>query len=148
LGASEPARITYVRQRVRERGFARCSWTQGSLRQILSRFEDTTTRRLVILGEAGSGKTLLALELVLSVLRNLQASSDDKTRQIPVPVSIGGWDGTSNLREWLVTRLNESYRIRRRTAEKLLDENRILPVLDGLDEAEHGRGSSDVATSV
>ena len=55
---------------------------------------------------------------------------------LPIPVSIAGWDGTQRLGDWLSDRLVEGYRIARPIAKALIYNDYILPVLDGLDEAD------------
>lgn len=125
-------------------------------------FLSLPNRKLVILGEAGSGKTLITLQLVTKLLarRAAQAKSEEgviqlllrlarmihsdpadpaqhgtATEGIPVPISVVGWDGSKTLSEWLVSRLRTAYNVRRRRALALVSNGYILPVLDGLDEA-------------
>ena len=52
----------------------------------------STTKRLVIVGEPGYGKTLLAIQLVLQILQ-ARNKSDSPDKKLPVPVSVAGWDG-------------------------------------------------------
>lgn len=140
LGDTDAARVTYLRDRRLERGpHITGLWTRGSLSSISQQFSKLEPRRLVVLGPAGSGKTLIAAELALALLEQLTSTRDNSP--VAVPLSVGGWDGQAPLEDWLARRLIVDYRVRSRTARRLVETGRILPVLDGLDEM--GRESSD-----
>ncbi|MEU6809388.1 NACHT domain-containing protein [Streptomyces sp. NPDC046831] len=96
-------------------------------------------RRLVVLGAAGSGKTVLSVLLTLELLaRRLTQGEDD----VPVPLvlSLESWDTRRQpLTEWLVDRLRQDHPGLPpvdgvHPARRLVVERRVLPVLDGLDE--------------
>ncbi|MET9160630.1 helix-turn-helix domain-containing protein [Streptomyces parvulus] len=99
--------------------------------------------RLVVLGQAGSGKSVLAMRLVLDLLQD-----DGRTRADPVPVifDIGSWDPTAHtLRGWLTGRLLRDHPYLAggsppagAAAAALVDDGHILPVLDGFDEMAEG----------
>ncbi|WP_299534232.1 helix-turn-helix domain-containing protein [uncultured Streptomyces sp.] len=99
--------------------------------------------RLVILGRAGSGKSVLAIRLVLDLLRD-----DSRTGADPVPVifTVGSWDPTvHSLRAWLTGRLLRDFPYLARAASPastlaaaLVDDGHVLPVLDGFDEMAEG----------
>ncbi|WP_221348326.1 NACHT domain-containing protein [Streptomyces beigongshangae] len=108
--------------------------------QRLDRIVDTFTalpsRRLVVLGEAGAGKTVLAVRFVLGTLDARQPGAP-----VPVLFPLAGWDpGSTALRDWLAERLAAEYRPlaavtdERTMARELLDAGLLLPVLDGFDE--------------
>lgn len=113
----------------------------GDLTEIAEVYRKIPSRRLVVLGRAGSGKTVLTVRFVLDILRT-------RTSAEPVPVifSLGSWDPTaSTLRDWLVDRLlrdypglGESAPGSANLATALVDANRIVPVLDGFDEIADG----------
>ncbi|MFI9414676.1 NACHT domain-containing protein [Nocardia gamkensis] len=96
----------------------------------------TPPRRLVVLGEPGSGKTVAAAHLVLGLLETRRDLVDTRRAGQPVPVRVNaaGWNGKEDFSGWLATRLRYDYRVRPRSARALVDAGLILPVVDGLDE--------------
>jgi hypothetical protein len=99
------------------------------------------TGRLVVLGEPGAGKTVLMIRLVLQLLEPGRRQAGGP---VPVLFSLASWNPASDLFDWLATQLAQDYPflavpisgMRRdfTLASWLLLEDRILPVLDGLDE--------------
>jgi transcriptional regulator with XRE-family HTH domain/DNA polymerase III delta prime subunit len=87
---------------------------------------------LLILGEPGSGKTTLLLELARDLIA--RASLDEK-HPIPVVFNLTSWaEKRSELPIWLVDELQVKYQVPRKLAQEWVSEDRILPLLDGLDE--------------
>ncbi|SMQ19946.1 Trypsin-like peptidase domain-containing protein [Streptomyces sp. Ag82_O1-12] len=117
----------------------------GRLDEIVEVYRSIPSRRLVVLGAAGSGKTILALRFVLDWL-------DDRTARDPIPVifSLGSWDPTTiSLRDWMCRQLVRDYGLATPAAHgkdlsgALVDTGWILPVLDGFDEIASGlRGAA------
>ncbi|MHC5902906.1 NACHT domain-containing protein [Streptomyces sp. S6] len=106
------------------------------LSRIVRMFRDVPSRRLVVLGGPGSGKTVLAVRFVLDTLHARQSGDP-----VPVLFALAGWDPrTAGLRTWLAEQLAAEYRplaaVRngRTLARELLDAGLVLPVLDGFDE--------------
>ncbi|WP_075737046.1 NACHT domain-containing protein [Streptomyces acidiscabies] len=106
------------------------------LERIVEMFRALPERRLVVLGDPGAGKTVLAVQFVLGSL-----ASRESGKPVPVLFPLAGWDPSSvKLRTWLAERLAAEYRplsaVRngRTMACELLDAGLVLPVLDGLDE--------------
>lgn len=99
--------------------------------QLAAGFRQVPSGRLVVLGEPGAGKSVLAIMLTLGLL-------SDRPPQTPVPVllSVSGWDPVSeSLDDWIVGTLATSYYGGQQQVPRLLLNRRmLLPVLDGLDE--------------
>ena len=98
------------------------------------------TRRLVVLGEPGAGKTMLVVRLVLDLLARRAAGGP-----VPFLASIASWNPEAqDLRQWLAAQLlidhaalgspAAEYRTEPTQAAALFASGLILPILDGLDE--------------
>ena len=99
------------------------------------------TRRLVVLGEPGSGKSVLLIRLLRDLIER-------RTDQDPVPVlfALASWDpARQDLYAWMAGQLRRTYPGLRTAAPEsaagprdlarlLLDERLVLPFLDGFDE--------------
>lgn len=102
---------------------------------------------LVILGEPGSGKSVLAQLLALDILGKNPEKKDypkpeDKDRprldeQIPVIFGLHSWEPGTDLDDWLTSQLTGLYYVpllTRDLAGELVESRQILPILDGFDE--------------
>ena len=101
-------------------------------------------RRLVVLGEPGAGKTTLLLRLTLDLLD--RRTSGTPADLVPVLVPLGSWQpDRQHLDDWIAEQLTRDYPalarqvtapggLQRSLAKALLAADRVLPVLDGLDE--------------
>ncbi len=89
--------------------------------------------KLFIFGESGSGKTT---ELVKLAQNLVQRAMEDEEEPIPVLFSLPSWNqDNQSLEDWLVQELRGvKYGIREDRARKLVQEQAIIPLLDGLDE--------------
>lgn len=112
----------------------------GSMDEIGAVYRKVPSRRLVILGEAGSGKTVLALHLLLRLLR--QRRSDEP---VPEIFSLGSWNPEVPLRVWLARQLARDYPFLaakypdgKTQADYFVERGAILPILDGFDEIAEG----------
>jgi hypothetical protein len=111
--------------------------SSAQIGDLADQFRALRRRRLVILGGPGTGKTTLAVQLLLELLRSRR---DDEP--VPVLLSVASWDTRSfpRLQDWLTVRLAQDYpslRAAELGAElprTLATGRHILPVLDGLDE--------------
>ncbi len=94
-------------------------------------------RSLLILGAPGSGKTTMLLELARGLIARAR---DDVTQPIPMVFNLASWTEKLTLAEWLAQELNNLYSVPRKTAPDWVKGNKLLLLLDGLDEVrqEHG----------
>lgn len=100
----------------------------------ISQIFEEMNRALLILGAPGSGKTITLLQLAQDLIAQAEA---DKTFSQPIPVvfNLSSWvDKKQPLLDWLVTELTAKYQIPKRVGRPWLENNRLLPLLDGLDE--------------
>ncbi len=97
-------------------------------------------RRLLVLGDPGSGKTLLLVRLVLALIEG-RAEGDP----VPVLFPLASWDPTAvDLRGWMERKLIQDHAELGAAAPgeygeitlagMLLERRLVLPVLDGFDE--------------
>lgn len=113
----------------------------GQLDQVVEVYRRIRSGRLVVLGQAGSGKTVLTTRLVLDLLADRRPGDP-----VPVVVSLGSWDPTGvGLRDWLAEHLVRDHPglaapgpSGATLAAALVDAHRVLPVLDGFDELADG----------
>ncbi|OLF06173.1 hypothetical protein BLA60_33105 [Actinophytocola xinjiangensis] len=113
----------------------------GGLDGVVEVYRRIPSGRLVVLGRAGSGKTILTLRLVLGLL-----PSRAPTDPVPVVVGLGTWNPTTtDLRDWLVACLERDHPglaapgpTGSTLAAALVEADRVLPVLDGFDELADG----------
>lgn len=133
---------------------------RGSLDEIKTYYKKLEGGRLVILGEAGAGKTVLAIKLICDLaaaIVNTPPSQNGSGMRVMVPVrlSLPAFDpaaGENNpddvpaqrvaerLAAWLARHLVTvyGYAVAEKTASALVDKGWVLPVLDGLDEMDVG----------
>ncbi|WP_370962272.1 NACHT domain-containing NTPase [Amycolatopsis sp. cg9] len=109
---------------------------QAALR-LAEAFNSVPSRRLVVIGKPGSGKTFLGIILTIGLLRSRAPGSP-----VPMFLSLSSWDPVvDTLEDWLVETLASlHYGDDPATPRTLLSQQLVLPILDGLDELpEHFR---------
>jgi hypothetical protein len=108
--------------------------TVGDVQEI---FERIPSGRMVLLGPGGAGKTTTALRLAAALAQSWQSG-----QPVPVVVPLAQWDATAvSLQDWLVRWLSENIPLlvnRQSSTRELVNEGRLLLVLDGLDELPQG----------
>jgi hypothetical protein len=99
-------------------------------------FCDLSPRRLLVVGESGAGKTVLAIELVLQLLEPMLAAGGrlDQGQLVPVRLSAARWTLGRPFEVWLAEQLAQDFGLAARDAQRLVRDRRVLPVVDGLDE--------------
>ncbi|MFE9749879.1 NACHT domain-containing protein [Saccharothrix saharensis] len=113
----------------------------GRLDQVVEVYRRVPSSRLIVLGRAGAGKTILTTRFVLDLLAT-------RTPADPVPVifGLGSWNPVrTELRDWLADQLVRDHPGLAAPgpggstlAAALVDAHRVLPVLDGFDEVAGG----------
>nr|SBO97648.1 hypothetical protein BN4615_P7164 [Nonomuraea gerenzanensis] len=101
--------------------------------QAIGRFFDALhPQRLLVVGESGAGKTVLAIELVLQLLEDRQPP--DEPRMVPVRLNAARWTLGRPFEPWLAEQLTQDFGLASEDARRLVRDRRVLPVMDGLDE--------------
>ena len=95
---------------------------------------------LVLVADAGLGKTIqmakLACQLATEARHALETRyRDDDGRPPPIPIllSLSTYRGEP-LQEWMITEINRAYGVDKGLIRAWLDEDLLLPLLDGLDQ--------------
>lgn len=152
-GDTRPANVTFTQPELlywRSDGGAH----RGSLAQIESFYRGLERGRLVVLGEAGAGKTVLAIQLIrdlAAAIVNTSPSPEGSGERVKVPVrlslpafnaaagedhleDLAAEDLATRLDQWIAGHLVTVYGLAQTVATALVARGWILPVLDGLDE--------------
>lgn len=87
---------------------------------------------LLILGEPGSGKTLMLLKLAQDLI---DRAEEDLSQPIPVVFNLSSWGQKQRpIEEWVVQEMVEKYQISRVLAQTWIKKQQLILLLDGLDE--------------
>jgi hypothetical protein len=146
-GDPKPANVSFAQP-------ARIYWRvdggnqQGTLSEVAGYYRSLDRGRLVVLGEPGAGKTVLAIQLVLDLAAAV-LDVVDNTRplpRVPVRLSLPAFDPgndldvapaevvSDRLDGWLTRHLVTAFGLPAKVATTLVKSGWILPVFDGLDE--------------
>lgn len=124
-------------------GVVNTSWTQvvqqldRSIRPLsadthITQIYDDACGELLILGEPGAGKTTLLIKLARDLL---DRASENEAHPIPVIFHLSSWPLKQQpLTSWFVEELNSKYQVPQQIALVWVEDDHILPLLDGLDE--------------
>jgi hypothetical protein len=88
-------------------------------------------RSLLILGAPGSGKSTMLYDLARGLIERARQNGDEP---IPMVFNLSSWTEKLTLADWLAQELNNIYYVPRKTAPDWIRGNKLLLLLDGLDE--------------
>jgi len=146
-GAPAPADVSFAQPALiywRADGGGR----RGTLNEVEGYYRSLEHGRLVVLGEPGAGKTVLAIKLVLDLAAAVLAAPDGVRPfpLVPVRLSLPSFDPSGDLETvaaevvsarldgWLIQHLVTVFGLSSKVAHVLVRDGWALPVLDGLDE--------------
>ncbi|WP_367390114.1 NACHT domain-containing protein [Lewinella sp. LCG006] len=120
--------VTYTREGSPTKGHIyNKSLRISDLKKELIEIFDQQRGRLLIIGEPGAGKTTLLLQLAIKLLERDEA-------QIPFIINIATWRSRfSSVEKWLLELLPQMG-FSKALARQMITEQRLLLLLDGLDE--------------
>lgn len=107
---------------------------RGDVSEAAAMFLRLPKRQLVVLGEPGAGKTVLAILFTLDLI--------ERRGPVPVLLPASSWNPQAeHLHGWIARRLAHDFpglrsagAYRSDTVARLIEDGRVLPVIDGLDE--------------
>ncbi len=106
----------------------------GNFYNLFREYENNI-KRLLILGDPGSGKTVLLIEFGLFLIRR---AKENPLYPVPVLLNLASWrNENQNFETWLESNLVYAageFGISKQYAKELVNENNLLLLLDGLDE--------------
>ncbi|KAB8183546.1 NACHT domain-containing protein [Microbispora catharanthi] len=122
----------FLRQDSRTRGDA-TPVAGGTISEIVDFYLESHSKRLIITGEKGAGKTVLAIELSIDMATRL---IENPNANLPVPVRINAatWSSGLAFEAWLRDQIVLTYGVSYRDAGELIADYAVIPVLDGVDE--------------
>jgi hypothetical protein len=99
----------------------------------ITKFDELGTgRTLLILGDPGSGKTILLLEIAKELI---ERANRDISLPIPVVFNLSSWTSRKHrFIGWLIQELNVRFQIPKVQGNTWIKEQQLLLLLDGLDE--------------
>lgn len=93
---------------------------------------DYAERSLLILGDAGSGKSTALLELTESLL---QRSESSRREASPVLLHLSSWNRNArSFDQWIIQELSAKYKVPKHIGREFVGGGRLIPLLDGMDE--------------
>lgn len=107
--------------------------TLNSTMTILNVFSRNDIKgHLLILGQAGGGKTITMLNLQKNLI---DKAINDENFPIPVYFNLSSWKNQNqSMSNWVVDELFLKFGVEKPNAKEWIENKKILPLLDGLDE--------------
>ncbi|MEM7582838.1 MAG: winged helix-turn-helix domain-containing protein [Acidobacteriota bacterium] len=103
---------------------------------LLASFE-RLQRAVLLLGDAGSGKTVALLRLAEQALERARQTPSEP---VPVILHLASWkDRSQPFEAWIADEIHSRYYLPRADVHDWISSNRLLLLLDGLDEVEASR---------
>lgn len=101
--------------------------------QSIKRIFHDVDEQLLILGKPASGKTILMLQLAE---RLLEEAERDPIQRIPLVFNLTSWAAKQpdDLTDWLREEMRQQFSVPDKSARKLIQDNKLIYLLDGLDE--------------
>ncbi len=97
-----------------------------------------TFKSFLILGDPGAGKTIMLLQLAESLILKPPPTHSNA---IPLVLNLSSWSLKSQpLQDWLEDEVWRSYRVRGNRVRRWLADDRLILLLDGLDEVKEEGG--------
>ncbi|MEJ3741765.1 NACHT domain-containing protein [Actinomycetes bacterium KLBMP 9797] len=116
----------------------RIEGTGGNLDALVAALARLSPEQLVITGDPASGKSSMALQLALTLLKS---QDEGMRRRVPVFLSVSSWRPREQpLSDWLISQLAEEHpeltrpEYGKQAPRDLVEQDRVLPILDGFDE--------------
>jgi DNA polymerase III delta prime subunit len=125
----EPSAIKTYPWRIKRESTGDTLPSDMSMLDMFKRFGNA--RSLLILGAPGSGKTTMLLELARQFI---ELARHDENEPIPIVFNLASWTEKLTFSDWLAQELNIIYTIPKKFAPIWVKENKVLLLLDGLDE--------------
>ncbi|MFB8382109.1 NACHT domain-containing protein [Streptomyces rubiginosohelvolus] len=86
-------------------------------------------RRVVITGESGAGKSVLAGQVILALLETRRAGAP-----VPVRIAATAWEPGRPFDVWFAEQISRRYALSAAEARVLVTGHHVMPVIDGVDE--------------
>lgn len=143
--------IVRFRRNLRTKGSHAGPHNSGDINTFVEFYRTHTNGRVVLTGEPGVGKTVYALHMSIELLKYCLTykGSEENPERIPVILSAPSWDLNLSFEEWLIASITEQFGLTKNDSRSLVEEYRILPILDDLDGMDlHDNGPDRARKSV
>lgn len=96
---------------------------------------DEASKKLLILGKPGAGKTIAVKELAWELIARAENTINDPdvpNEPIPILLDLVSWKTSQPIKDWIVEQLKDKG-VNRKLSRKWFKRKELLPLLDGLD---------------